>query len=123
MYPGYDIETIRLPEDATGTHMALYADDVLTSVVSLFIHAGELQFRKFATVEAFQGKGYGSILLRHVIAWGKVRKATRIWCNARNNAAAFYERFGFVKTDHCFCEKGIEFVVMELIMPEENVDC
>ena len=113
MYPEKSFDSIKLPEDDTALHLALYANENLISVVSLFRKENELQFRKFATIEKHQGKGYGSRLLDHVIHWAQQNGFTRIWCNARKSAAPFYNKFGFQETDYVFKKDGIEFVVME----------
>lgn len=114
MYPDMDFESIKLEEDADGIHLAFYSDDILVSVVSLFIKNGELQFRKFATLNEYQGKGYGSALLKFIIDYARVNKLTRIWCNARKNATDFYSRAGFKETDQTFYKDGYDFVIMEL---------
>lgn len=113
MYPDMDFDSIKLAEDENGMHLALFDDKKLISVVSLFRIGAEMQFRKFATLNEFQGKGYGSALLEYVIGMAKDENAMRLWCNARKNAAAFYKRFGFHETENTFFKDGYEFVVME----------
>lgn len=56
MYPEKDIEYVKLEEDEKGIHLGLYADDKLMSVISLFTENDSIQFRKFATLAAEQGK-------------------------------------------------------------------
>lgn len=116
MYPDMDFESIKLEEDADGIHLALYGDDVntLISVVSLFKNQGELQFRKFATFNEYQGRGYGSALLNYIIEYAKANGINRIWCNARKNATGFYKRAGFQETNQEFYKDGYDFVIMEL---------
>ena len=116
MYPDMDFESIKLDEDADGIHLALYGDDdnTLISVVSFFKKPGELQFRKFATYEEYQGKGYGSALLNYIVGYAKSNSIKRIWCNARKNATGFYQKAGFQQTDKTFYKDGYDFVIMEL---------
>jgi predicted GNAT family N-acyltransferase len=38
---------------------------------------------------------------------------SKVWCNARANATAFYEKFGMVITPKKFKKGGLDFVVME----------
>jgi GNAT superfamily N-acetyltransferase len=114
MYPDLPINAVRLENDAEGIHFGLFADDQLTSVVSLFNKGTIYQFRKFATITQAQGKGFGSLLLAHIIGYMKTMGATKIWCNARVSAAGFYRKFGFQETDVYSIQHNIDFVIMEI---------
>ncbi|MGZ5248051.1 MAG: GNAT family N-acetyltransferase [Flavitalea sp.] len=126
MYPDMDFESIKLEEDAGGIHLALFGvqtdgeemntGKILISVVSLFRNSDDLQFRKFATMNEYQGKGYGSALLKYIIEFAKDIQVKRIWCNARKNASDFYKREGFKETDESFFKDGYDFVIMELLI-------
>ncbi len=113
MYPEMDFESIKLEEDLYGTHLALYDNDQLISVVSLFEKNGELQFRKFATISELQGRGYGAKLLQHILEYAKQNGFSRVWCNARKSAAEFYRKFEFSETADQFFKDGHWFVIME----------
>lgn len=112
MYPDMPFDSIKLPEDKEGIHLALYEDDKIISVISLFLNNNELQFRKFATVNEYQGKGYGTQLLSYVLNSYQCNIA-RIWCNARKTAVPFYRKFGFEETNECYRKNGIDYVIME----------
>lgn len=114
MYPNMAFGDIKLPEDVTGIHLALYVDDIPVSVLSLFEKDNELQFRKFATLVEYQQKGLGSQLLEYVIEYAKQHSYSKLWCNARQKVNGFYKRFGFVETDRTYVRFGLHFVVMEL---------
>ncbi|GAA4320459.1 hypothetical protein GCM10023184_05640 [Flaviaesturariibacter amylovorans] len=118
MYPDLDFERIKLPDDASGRHLGLFEGDVLVSVISLFRRGDALQFRKFATLQPYQGKGYGSRLLAHVLEEAQTGGVRRVWCNARRNASGFYARFGFRETAETFFKDGYEFVVMERLLEQ-----
>ncbi len=113
MYPQMEFDSIKLKEDEQGTHLALFGGNKLISVISLFRTGDDLQFRKFATLAEYQGKGYGSALLNYVIDTAKMESVTRLWCNARTSAASFYAKFGFQVTAHSFVKHGYDFVIME----------
>lgn len=113
LYPGMPLEKIRLAEDNHGTHLGLFDDNKLISVLSYFKSENSIQFRKFATVEAYQGKGYGSELLNYLLQICIKEEFDTIWCNARKNAANFYSKFGFLETDQTFQKDGIDYVIME----------
>ena len=114
MYPNLPFDAIKLPTDPEGIHFGLYVGDILSCVVSVFNEDHVYQFRKFATLEVVQGKGYGSMLLSYVIAFIRQEGGIKIWCNARASAITFYERFGFKVRGEEFTEQGIDFVIMEL---------
>ena len=114
MYPDLPFEAIKLDNDPDGLHFGLYTDDQLTVVVSLFKVGEAYQFRKFATRVGAQGKGYGTLLLKHIIGYVKDIGAEKLWCNARVSAIGFYSKFGFKETDQRSWSNGIDFVIMEL---------
>lgn len=114
MYPDQPYDVIKLKNDADGIHFGLYAGGQLTAVISLFNEGKDYQFRKFATIPAAQGKGYGSMLLKHIIDYVKAQGALRLWCNARASVSSFYAGFGFSETNQLFTQLGLDFVIMEL---------
>ncbi|NDV96958.1 GNAT family N-acetyltransferase [Dysgonomonas sp. 521] len=113
MYPGKDIEYVKLPEDEKGLHIGVYEDDRLVSVMSIFLHGREVQFRKLATDTGMQGRGYASALMKWLIDYANDMKFDRLWCNARTNATGFYEKFGYEETDNRYSKDGYDYVVME----------
>ncbi len=116
MYPDYDIEQVKLQDDANGIHLALFDNNTLLSVVSLFKIDNNLQFRKLATLNESQGKGYGSKLLQYIVEFAQSEGCEKVWCNSRVSAASFYKKFGFKETSGRFTKHQIEFVVMELAL-------
>ncbi|WP_113926222.1 GNAT family N-acetyltransferase [Cognataquiflexum aquatile] len=115
MWPDKPIDFVRVPEDENGIHFGLFVEENLISVVSVFIHGQEAQFRKFATLEQFQGKGYGSKLLQYIFDFLEEKNTNRIWCNARISKAAYYQKFGMTTTAATFEKEGMEYVVMERV--------
>jgi len=113
MWPNQPLEFVKLPEDDKGLHYGLYVDDQLTSIISLFINGKEAQFRKFATLESHQGKGYGSILLNEIMQIAATESLTKIWCNARRSKTNYYTKFGMKVTDKTYVKGGTDFVIME----------
>ena len=112
LWPDKDISCVQLPDDNVGTHYGLYNGGRLIAVVSTFAKQGEIQFRKFATDQAYQGQGYGTTLLRHVISAAEAGGATAIWCNARLDKAAFYQKFGLEKTAEEYERDGLQYIIM-----------
>jgi GNAT superfamily N-acetyltransferase len=116
LYPGQPLEKIRLTDDENGMHLGLFDDNKLISVLSFFKSENSIQFRKFATLEPYQRKGYGTELLNYLLKISESENYERIWCNARKNASGFYSKFGFKETENSFQKDGHDFVIMEKIL-------
>ena len=113
MWPDKDLDYIKLEDDDVGIHFGLFKENILISVISLFISNEEGQFRKFATLQQEQGKGYGSMLLHYVIKEATNRGVKRIWCNARENKVNFYKKFGLQESNYRFTKGDKSYVIME----------
>ncbi|WP_050182071.1 GNAT family N-acetyltransferase [Domibacillus robiginosus] len=113
MWPNKSFEHIMLKGDDDGLRFGVYNKTMLISVVSLFIEGEEAQFRKFATLQEEQGKGYGSQLLNYIIKEAKSRGAKRIWCNARKNKVDFHNKFWFTESGSEFEKNGKEYAIVE----------
>lgn len=117
LWPNKELAYVKLSDDSVGTHYGLYDGDRLVSVLSTFERDGEVQFRKFATAKELQGQGYGTKLLQYVIDLSAANGAKAIWCNARKDKAAFYQRFGLRATDQEYERDGIPYVIMRRELP------
>ncbi|WP_429898946.1 GNAT family N-acetyltransferase [Gottfriedia sp. S16(2024)] len=113
MWPDQPFDYIKLKDDDLGEHYGLFKGFTLISVISIFIINGECQFRKFATLQQEQGKGYGSTLLDYVINEVQNYNVRKIWCNARKNKVNFYKKFGLEETNTSFIKDGKDYVIME----------
>lgn len=113
MWPNKSLKYVQLQNDNDGEHYGLYNDRKIVSVISLFNIKNETQFRKFATLDDYQGYGYGTALLQFIIDISKEKGINKIWCNARVDKISFYEKFGLTVTNDYFTRDGIEYVIME----------
>ena len=97
LWPGQPLAYVQLPDDAVGQHFGAFVGEELVAVISLFVAADRVaRFRKFATAPAWQGRGLGSVLLRHVVAAARAQGAHVLWCDARQATLPFYQRFDLV---------------------------
>ncbi|MFH6956663.1 GNAT family N-acetyltransferase [Flavobacterium aquidurense] len=115
MWPDQNFEFVQLEEDNSGLHFGVFDHEKLVSIVSCFITGNEMQFRKLATLEEYQGKGIASQLLNHVFKIAKEKDLKKVWCNARTNKKSFYEKFGMIDTHQIFIKQGQEFTIMEIL--------
>ncbi len=114
MWPDKDLDFVKLEDDHQGIHYGLFAGDTLVSVISLFPEGDKARFRKFATEKAFQGKGYGTELLSHLIAEARRLGVSHLSCSARVTAAPFYHRFGMKECSDEYGAGEIKYVKMEI---------
>lgn len=112
MWPDKNLDYIKLKDDKQGRHFGLFIDEELVSVISIFVEADEVQFRKFATLENLQGKGYGTMLLQFVMKEAKKLGAKRLWCHARKSKIDFYKRFGLEESGEILSKDGFEYAMM-----------
>jgi GNAT superfamily N-acetyltransferase len=116
MWPDQPFEFVQLEEDNSGLHFGVFDGEKLVSIVSCFIVGTEMQFRKLATLDDYQGKGMASALLKHILEVAKDKKMTKLWCNARTNKKSFYEKFGMTDTHKTFVKAEQEFTIMEILL-------
>lgn len=113
MWPNMPLDFVKMESDHEAFHYGLFIDDKLVSVVSLFVSGETAQFRKFATLSNYQGKGYGYALLNYILKSAEEIGVETVWCNARKTKSDFYKKFGMEKTNKHFVREGIEYVIME----------
>ncbi|WP_245580838.1 GNAT family N-acetyltransferase [Daejeonella oryzae] len=114
MYPEKELKDIKLADDEDGIHFGLFDHNQLISIVSWFKRGNNAQFRKLATVKQYQGFGYATLLMEHIIEFSKSERADMLWCNSRKNVSDFYKKLGFKLTENTFNQDGYDFVIMEL---------
>ena len=112
LWPDKELEYVKIENDEAGQHFGAFQHDELVAVISLFVENSEARFRKFATRPDCQGQGLGSALLRHVFDEARQRGADRIWCDARQDSAGFYQRFGMEPEGAVFYKGPIPYVRM-----------
>ncbi|UYZ59009.1 GNAT family N-acetyltransferase [Hymenobacter latericus] len=118
LWPDKPLAYVHVPDDAEGHHFGAYDGNELVSVVSLFVRGREARFRKFATRPDRQGQGIGSALLRHLMAEAARLGARELWCDARQEAAGFYQKFGFAGEGATFYKGTIPYVRMRCALPQ-----
>ncbi|KAI2610062.1 GCN5-like N-acetyltransferase [Hypoxylon fragiforme] len=108
--------------NTTGYNKDANSED-LVSIISLFVNddgdddSGTARFRKFATAPAWQGRGVGSALLNYTIETAARNGATSIWCDARQSALPFYQRFGMSGEGEVFFKGELPYLRMSRALP------
>ena len=122
LWPHKPLAYVQLPEDAAGQHFGAFADGELVAVISLFVGAdGVARFRKFATDPAWQGRGVGTALLRHLMAAAQSQGASQLWCDARQNTLPFYQRFGLAPEGAVFYKGEVPYVRLSRSLSASNL--
>jgi len=116
MWPEQLLEFVQLKEDDLGAHYGVFTNEKLVSIVSCFFTDNEMQFRKLATLEQYQGQGIASGLLKYILNLAKQKGVKKVWCNARKNKKGFYEKFGMKDANKTFSKAGQEFTIMEILL-------
>lgn len=113
MYPDKNIEDVKIDNDDLGIHLGVFDNGHLMTVVSIFLDKGRnLQFRKLATREDMQGKGYATVMMKWLDDYAKDVKLKSVWCNSRKGVERFYKKFGYDETGETFWRDGNEFIIM-----------
>lgn len=86
----------------TTKHFGLFYNDRLAAIATIFPESNvsldcgyPFRLRGMASDPNFQGQGFGSALLMHIIEYLKEKKCDLLWCNARIRAFTFYQSNGF----------------------------
>ncbi|KAI1472917.1 GCN5-like N-acetyltransferase [Daldinia caldariorum] len=146
LWPNKPLSYVQLPDDPDGQHFGAFvsnnnddndaernnsssssssrdskqqnSEESLVSIISLFDDgSGAARFRKFATAQLWQGKGVGSALLSYTIEAAARNGATSIWCDARQSALGFYERFGMSGEGEVFFKGEVPYLRMSRALP------
>lgn len=102
---GMESTDVHFPEDehATSFHLGAFEGDEVVAVASFSPTptpyregADAWQLRGMAVADDHQRRGLGEALIVDAVRRLQENGATVLWCNARDTAAGFYERLGFV---------------------------
>lgn len=102
----------QVENDEQGIHFGAFIGEQLVCVASIFIEADQARLRKYATLAEFQGQGIGSQVLTVIFAYLKQAKLQYFWCDARETAIAFYQRFGMQVEGERFYKSEVAYVKM-----------
>jgi len=114
LWPNKPVEHCKVSGDETALHYGGFIEGKLVSVISVYIDARQARFRKFATIQSFQGQGIGSQMLNHVMSAMKAYSVTRLWCDARESAIGFYTQFGMTPYGQRFYKSDLTYFKMAI---------
>lgn len=114
LWPDKPISFCRLDGDEMAFHYGVYKAGSLVCVASIYKDKDVARLRKFATLEAFQGLGIGSRLIKHIMLELQDEGIRHFWCDARKTAVGFYERLGMEKCGEEFNRFGVLYFKMSI---------
>ncbi|MES0869704.1 GNAT family N-acetyltransferase [Pseudovibrio sp. SCP19] len=110
LWPDSPIERVMVPEDHQALHIGAFEEENLIGVGSFFFDLPSVRLRKLAVLPEKQGCGIGSNLIRFAASQPELQKADSIWCDARKDAASFYQRLGFQIEGDSFEKFGVSYL-------------
>jgi GNAT superfamily N-acetyltransferase len=127
--PGQADEALVFPGDeAPDTlHAAVSIDERVVGVATVMRdphprdpQPGDWRIRGMATSPGLRSRGIGAALLGACETHARERRCTRLWCNARVGARAFYERGGWVVEGNVFDIPtiGLHHLMSKPLLPE-----
>ena len=120
LWPNKEPEFCHVEGDADALHYGAYVESKLVSVASVYLDGSSARLRKFATLPTYQGKGIGSRLLSHILTEITKYNVTSFWCDAREMAIPFYERYGMQREGERFYKEDVPYFVMRVELSTDN---
>lgn len=120
LWPQRDAEFCSVPGDEEALHFGVFVESELVTVASVFIDGACARLRKFATLPAYQGRGLGSSLIAKILARLSVESIEVFWCDARETAVDFYQRFGMQPEGERFYKENIAYFKMSIPIISAN---
>ncbi|HIO93005.1 MAG TPA: GNAT family N-acetyltransferase [Leucothrix mucor] len=112
LWPNQAPEFCHVSGDENAIHFGAYIDKQLVCVASVYLQGEYARLRKFATLKSHQKKGIGSNVLTFILKALEERNITYFWCDARESAVDFYQRFGLEVEGSIFYKSDIPYYKM-----------
>lgn len=113
LWPDLTRDESRVAGDETARHLGIIRDGIVISCLSVFPDGKDrVQIRKFATRQALQGQGIGTLLLTGVLSMLQQEGVDQVFLDARQTALSFYLRAGFITEGSPFIRKGLMYIRM-----------
>lgn len=116
LWPSKPPEYCHVDGDVDGLHFGAFIDDELICVASVYLTLNKARLRKFATNTLYQNQGIGTKMLSFIIESLKSSQVEYFWCDARESALAFYQRFGMQTCSERFYKTDVAYFTMEVAL-------
>ena len=116
LWPNKPPEYCHVDGDNDAMHFGAFANDKLVCVASVYISSNRARLRKFATKTDYQGQGIGSQMLKFILHSLNKTVVKFFWCDARESALSFYQRFGMQPCGERFYKAEVSYFKMEVTL-------
>jgi len=116
LWPNKPPEFCKIDDDEKGLHFGSFINNELICVASIYLKADKARLRKFATDANFQNQGIGSNMLDFIIRYLKNTQTKVFWCDARESALGFYERFDMHKYSEIFYKADVAYFKVKITL-------
>lgn len=125
LWPNKSEKFCHVEGDNEACHYGVFIDKNLVCVASVYLHpiinnkgdfTKSARLRKFATLPSHQKQGIGSFVLTHIIHSLKTQSINTFWCDARESAIPFYQRFGLKTEGPRFYKSDIAYFKMQIAL-------
>lgn len=114
LWPNQPPEYCHVEGDDEAFHFGAFVNGDLVGVASIYLDSDKARLRKFATKAEFQSQGIGSKMLEHILSSLKDKNVKCFWCDARESALDFYQRFGMRPYGERFYKADIPYFKMKV---------
>jgi len=116
LWPMKPPEHCHVEGDHDALHFGAFTNDELVCVASVYLNSDKARLRKFATKAGYQNQGIGSRMLKFVIRSLESSGTRVFWCDARESAVSFYQRFGMQTYGERFYKEDVPYFKMEVVL-------
>ena len=116
LWPMKPPEYCHVEGDQDALHFGAFTNNELVCVASVYLKSDKARLRKFATKADCQGQGIGSKMLESIIQSLKNTEVKVFWCDARESALSFYQRFGMLQYGERFYKEDVSYFKMEVVL-------
>ncbi len=114
LWPNKPPEYCHVEGDRDALHFGAFTNDELVCVASVYLKSNQARLRKFATKVDCQGQGIGSKMLTFILHSLKNTETKFFWCDARESALTFYQRFGMLPYGERFYKADVSYFKMKV---------
>ncbi|GLS25344.1 GNAT family N-acetyltransferase [Marinibactrum halimedae] len=122
LWPQKSLAFCRVENDHIGKHFGVFSDtqNELISVASIYIEGKSARLRKFATATKYQGQGIGTKMIQFILQTLSDDKIDLFWCDARESAVGFYQRFGMKISGDKFFKHNVAYYKVEIKLNKQE---
>jgi len=116
LWPDKSPQYCHIVGDDDALHFGAFINEKLICVASVYITSEKARLRKFATDIRYQNQGIGSQMLTFIIQSLQDTQTDIFWCDARESALGFYQRFDMQVCSERFYKEDVPYFKMQVAL-------